>query len=179
MRSDALLSRAVRDNPRLRIRSRSAWPMRLVDPILRLLGRPRPWVTVIGSTIYMTGWDYMSEDQRYLLLAQALIDVAWYRKWPLGTWAWPLNHVLFPLAYCFLLPLFWTVRARVEREVYTQCFLALHEMYGTFSDAQMEDEAERLVRVFSGPSYFWMGGGTETYEWAMETMRRINEGRIS
>jgi hypothetical protein len=138
------------------------------------------FTTTIFSTMYVgEDWGSSSANAKYKTLRHEMVHVDQFHRWPLGRWAWPINHVLMSLAYLLVLPAVWTLRAKFEREGYTQTLLVEHELGGPFTDARMEDNARWLTQIFSGPAYLFMWRKQATYAWAMETQRKINAGEIS
>lgn len=136
--------------------------------------------TTIFSTMYVgPGWGTDSSTSRYKSLRHEMKHIEQFHRWPLGRWAWPINHVLTALAYLLLLPIIWTLRAKFEREGYTQTLLVEYELNGPFTDGRMEDNARWLAETFGGSAYFFMWRKKSAYAWAMETQRKINAGEIS
>lgn len=131
------------------------------------------------STVYVgSSWGTASPNSKYVLLRHELVHVRQFHSFPLGRKLWILNHVLMPLLYLLALPVRWTIRARLEREAYTQSLLAEKEISGHLSEHRMEQNAKRLSRTFGGASYAWMWTMDKAYEWAMQTQHKINKGEI-
>lgn len=136
--------------------------------------------TTIFSTMYVgTSWATASTQSRYKSLRHEMKHVAQFHRWPLGRWAWPLNHLIMGLAYALILPAFWTLRARFEREAYTQTLLVEYELNGPIPDGRMEENARWLAETFGGSTYLFMWNKKDAYQWAMETQRKINAGEIT
>ena len=137
------------------------------------------FTTTIFSTLYAADdWPERSSDRKYGTLRHELKHIRQFHSWPLGRRLWPINHILMSLAYVFLLPVRWTLRAKFEREGYTQTMLVDFELNGPFSDQKMESWARWLADTFGGSAYAWMWTRKKAYAWAMETMRKINAGEI-
>lgn len=146
--------------------------------------------TTIGSTIYVPDdWDAWAPDARYGTLRHELMHIRQFHSWPLGSGApgatgfWhrvrvALNHVMMGFAYIALMPALWTMRARFEREGYTQTLLVHRELYGEPNQMTMESKATWMAELFGGPSYFWMWRKAAAQQWAMDTQRKINAGML-
>ena len=177
-----LFDRLKKDYPRLQVKIRSQTWLGIVFRILSFFTRKdySNFTTTLGSTLYVEDhWNELSSDRRYAALRHEIMHVRQFHRWPLGRWAWPLNHLIMALAYLLLLPVFWTMRAHFEREGYTQTLLVRCELQGEhFSDLQMEANARWMVEMFCTSAYLWMWTRRKTYDWAMETQRKINEGTI-
>lgn len=177
-----LQDKVKREFPRFKVVERNKSWLRVVFAVLRFVTRQdyKGFTTTIGSTMYVgETWAKKSSNSKYKTLRHEMIHVRQFHCWPLGRWAWPINHLLMSLCYLLVLPVFWTMRAKFEREGYTQSLLTEFELYGPFSDVQMEREARWLADTFGGSSYAWMWRKKKAYEWAMETMRKINDGEIT
>jgi hypothetical protein len=136
--------------------------------------------TTIFSTMYVgPDWATDSSTSRYKSLRHEMKHIDQFHRWPLGRWAWPVNHLLTSIAYLLILPVLWTLRARFEREGYTQTLLVEYELNGPFSDARMEDNARWMADTFGGAAYLFMWRKSAAYAWAMDTQRKINAGEIS
>lgn len=167
--------------PRLRVLKRGeSWFMRTIFwPLKKVTHRSYDeFTTTIGSTIYVPDdFDSWSDNAKYMMLRHEAQHVKQFHRWPLGRWAWPLNHLLMGLAYLLLLPVFWTLRAHFEREGYTQTLLVKHELK-LLSRDRWAVTAERLAETFGGSTYFWMWTRAKARAWALQTMMDIEEGRI-
>lgn len=180
-RYQILHGKTRREFPRFNVKLRKeSW----LHPIFWVLGSLlrkdfSTFTTTIFSTMYAADdWYTRSSDRRYQTMRHELIHVRQFHKFPLGRWAWPLNHLLMGLCYLFVLPVLLTMRAKFEREGYTQTMLVEHELHGTFSEEKMHDWARWMADTFGGPTYAWMWTKKKGYEWAMDTMRKINTGKI-
>lgn len=185
-RYDVLATRTKAAFPRFRVMKRSAswWMSALFWLLGKVLRRPdgfSHFATTIFSTIYVPeGWDSYTDRQKYDLLRHEKRHIRQAHEFPLGRWAWPVNHLLWAISYILLpVPFFWTLRAYFEREGYTQNLLVMYEMQGgAIPDKQMEAQATYLTGIFAGPSYAWMWTKKSCYAWVMETMRKINTGEL-
>lgn len=138
------------------------------------------FVTTIFSTMYVgSSWGTDSSVSKYKTLRHEMKHIDQFHRWPMGRWAWPVNHVLMSIAYLLLLPVLWTFRAMFEREGYTQTLLVEFEMNGPFSDARMEENARWMATTFGGSAYLFMWRKSAAYAWAMDVQRKINAGEIS
>lgn len=137
------------------------------------------FTTTIFSTMYVgSDWGSSSSNSKYKTLRHEMKHIRQFHCWPLGRWAWPVNHVLMGLAYLLLLPVLLTFRAMFEREGYTQTLLVEYELNGPFTDTRMEENARWLANTFGGSAYLFMWRRKAAYAWAMETQRGINAGEI-
>jgi hypothetical protein len=136
--------------------------------------------TTVWSTMY-TGprWEKMNDKARYRLLRHEMKHIKQAHCFPFGRRLWPVNHLLQGICYILILPFFVTFRAKFEREGYTQSLLAEFELYGPFGEEKMESRARWMANTFGGSTYAWMWTKKKAYEWAMDTMRKINAGEIS
>lgn len=138
------------------------------------------FVTTVFSTMYVgSDWATDSTTSKYKTLRHEMRHIDQFHRWPLGRWAWPVNHVLMALAYLLLLPVIWTLRAKFERDGYTQTMLVEYELGGPISDSRMEENARWMAQTFGGSAYLFMWRKKAAYAWAMETQRKINAGEIS
>src|SRR4051812_28302203 len=128
-RYDVLAGRTLQEFPRFRVVRRSdSWWMRSVFWVLHRVLRNAGYsefATTIFSTVYVPDLrDTYTDRQKYDLLRHEKRHIRQAHHWPLGRWAWPVNHLLFALAYLLLpLPVLWTARAYFEREGYLQNLL--------------------------------------------------------
>ena len=179
----AVLSLQVKKRfPRFSVKERNrSW----LRPIFWLLGKVTrrdysSFTTTIFSTMYVgSDWSTDSTTSRYKTLRHELRHIDQFHHWPMGRWAWPVNHLLTALAYLLVLPIIWTLRSKFERDGYTQSLLVEHELNGPFSDSRMEENARWLADTFGGSAYLFMWRKKAAYTWAMETQRKINAGEIS
>lgn len=168
--------------PRFKVRPRDeSW----LKPIFWLLAKITgtdysTFHTTIFSTMY-TGprWEKMGDAARYRLLRHEMKHIRQAHEFPLGRWAWPVNHFLWAVSYLLILPFFLTFRSKFEREGYTQGFLVDFELNGPLSEREMEENARWMAKTFGGSAYAWMWTGSKAYAWAMETQRKINSGEIT
>jgi hypothetical protein len=99
------------------------------------------YATTFGDTVYVPkAWGSYA---RYEVLRHERIHLRDHRTAPFG---------LFALSYLLCLPVGITMRAWWEYRAYTETMRVEHELFGIISDATIE----RLVGVFTGPSYLFM-----------------------
>jgi len=167
--------------PRFRVvRRQDSW----LAPVFWLLGKLTGmnyagFTTTIFSTMYVgSDWDAISSNAKYGTLRHELQHIRQFHRWPLGAWAWPINHGLMTLAYLLLWPVLWTFRAKFERAGYAQTLLVEFELHGPFSDLRMEENARWLAETFGGSAYLFMWRRKSAYAWAMNLQRQINAGEF-
>lgn len=181
-RYDELARRVKERYPRFNQRPRDeSWLKPLFWLLSKITGTDySTFHTTVLSTMY-TGprWEKMGDNARYRLLRHEMKHIRQSHEFPLGRWAWPVNHVLHGICYILFLPILLTFRAKFEREGYTQTLLAEFELNGPFSDKEMELRARWLAKTFGTGVYFWMWTGSKAYAWAMDTMQKINAGEIT
>jgi hypothetical protein len=180
-RFELLRRQTAAEFPRFNIRQRrKSWLRPIFWMLEKVTGRVySSFTTTIGSTMYVgDNWDQKSTNSKYSTLRHEKKHIEQLHRWPLGRWAWPVNHVLFSICYLLVLPVLWTFRARFEREAYTETLLVQYELSGRISDERMEENAAWLAKIFGGSAYLFMWRRRRAYEWAMETQRKINAGEI-
>lgn len=178
---EELLKRTCQEFPGFRVVERDkSW----LRPVFWLLGKITRrdysgFTTTIGLNMYVgSTWNKRSEIRKYKTLRHELVHVRQFVSWPLGRWAWPINHFLMAFCYLFILPVFWTLRAKFEREAYTQTLLFDYEEHGTITDERMEENARWIAETFATSTYLFMWTGNAAYRWAMVTQRAILDGKI-
>lgn len=178
---DELAKKTKEEYPRFNTRPRDKSWLRIPFGILRIFtGQSyKTFHTTVFSTLY-TGprWEKMTDKEKYKLLRHEREHIRQFHCWPLGRWAWPLNHILMSLCYMLVLPILWTLRAKFEREGYLQTMLTEYELYGEFDERKMESWARWMAETFGTGVYAWMWTKKKAYAWAMDTMRKINAGEI-
>jgi len=181
-RYEILLARTKKRNPRFNIRERDqSW----LRPIFWLIGKITrrdysSFSTTVFSTLYVgSTFASKSPDSKYRLLRHELVHTEQFFCWPLGRWAWPVNHFLTALLYLLVLPVILTFRAKFERAGYTQTLLVEKELRGVITEDRLERNARWLAKTFGGSTYLFMWRRKAAYEWAMETQRKINAGEIT
>jgi hypothetical protein len=180
-RYEILVKRVRALYPRFNVKKRdSSWLLPIFWLLSKVTGQSYDnFTTTIFSTMYVgPNWEKKSVDRKYRTLRHELKHIKQFHCFPLGRWAWPLNHLLMALCYLLILPFVLTMRSRLEREGYTQTLLVEFELDGPFTDERMEYNARWLSGTFGGSAYAWMWRKTAAYAWAMETMRKINAGEI-
>ena len=179
----AVLSNQVKGRfPRFSVTERDKSWLRRIFWLLKKVTRQdySSFTTTIFSTMYVgSDWGSSSSASKYKTLRHEMKHIDQFHRWPLGRWAWPVNHVLMGLAYLLILPIIWTLRAKFEREGYTQSLLVEFELNGAFSDRRMEENARWMADTFGGSAYLFMWRKKAAYAWAMETQRKISAGEIS
>lgn len=181
-RFDELSARTKAEFPRFNVRERDkSWLRWIFGPLSKILGQDySTFTTTIFSTMYVgAGWQHDTPNEKYQTLRHEMQHIDQFHHWPLGRRLWPVNHVIMAFCYLFVLPLFWTLRARFERAGYTQTLLVEFELHGAFSQDRMESNARWMAETFGGGSYFYMWRRKAAYAWAMETQRKILAGEIT
>jgi hypothetical protein len=177
-----LREKMVAEYPRTRvIKKKDCWWIRAIFAVLSFVTRKdySNFATTIGSTIIVpNNWDDRTVYAKYKLLRHEKKHVEQFHRWPLGAWAWPLNHFLCGLCYLLLLPVLWTFRARFEREAYLQTLLVEFEFNGKICEERMRENARWMGETFGGSAYFFMWTKNRAYNWAMKMQAIINEGKI-
>lgn len=181
-RFELLRRQTLAEFPRFKIRRRSKSWLRPIFWLLEKVTQRRfdSFTTTIGSTMYVgDDWDLASNDSKYGTLRHEKKHIEQFHRWPLGRWAWPVNHVLMAIAYLTVLPAVVTLRARFERAGYTETLLVQFELHGKLSEERMERNAAWIAEIFGGSAYLFMWRRKKAYAWAMETQRKINAGEIT
>ena len=181
-RYELLADKVRRDFPRFTVKKRDESWLRWIFWVLQHLTGQNydSFTTTIFSTMYVGAtWDRKPNDARYELLRHEKVHIEQFHNFPLGRKLWPVNHVLMSLCYLFVLPVFWTFRAKFERAGYTQSLLVQFELGGELTQKHMEHNAAWIAETFGGPAYFFMWRKKAAYAWAMETQRKINAGKIA
>jgi hypothetical protein len=180
-RYQILSTQTKKEFPRFRVKERDKSWLRPVFWLLQKITKQDydGFTTTIASTMYVgPRWESKTSDEKYKTLRHEKKHIRQAHCWPLGRWAWPVNHLLMGLCYLLVLPVLLTLRSRFEREGYTQTMLVEYELNGPFSDSKMESWARWMAETFGGSAYAWMWTRKKAYVWAMETMRAINAGEI-
>jgi hypothetical protein len=179
----AVLSLKTKEQyPRFKVKARDKSWLRPIFWLLQKITRQdySSFTTTIFSTMYVgSDWGSSSTSSKYKTLRHEKKHIEQFHRFPLGRWAWPINHVLMALAYLLVLPVIWTLRAKFEREGYTQTLLVEYELSGPLTDARMEENARWLANTFGGSAYLFMWRKRAAYGWAMGVQRQINAGEIS
>jgi hypothetical protein len=97
---------------------------------------------------------------------------------PLGLWAWPVNWVCFAFGYLFLLPAFWTLRAKFEYEAYRHEFSVMADLgvLNPKNAAEVQRMTDWAGRMFSGADYFWMSRQKAAEAYFTDVMARLANG---
>lgn len=181
-RYEVLAARVRKTYPRFKVKERDKSWLRPIFWALQKITRQDygSFTTTVFSTMYVgADWAKDSSLDKYKTLRHEKVHIAQFHRFPLGRWAWPVNHLLMALCYLFILPVIWTFRARFEREGYTQTLLVQYELHGQISESRMENNARWLSETFGGSAYAWMWRRKAAYNWAMEIQRKINAGEIA
>lgn len=141
------------------------------------------FTTTVWRTMYVPDdfWEW-TDASRYRLLRHELVHMRQFRNWPmkfLGKkgW-WRINAVLMGFSYIFLpLPVFWTLRAKFEREGYLQSMLSYYELYG-YTSVVRQRYTEWMGDVFGGSTYFFMWTKGKAKKWAEKTLDDIENKKI-
>ncbi len=181
-RYQILASRTKAEFPRFHVKLRKkSWLHPLFWVLSKVLRMDySTFTTTIFSGMYTRdSWESRPSELKYRTLRHEKTHIKQFHCWPLGRWAWPLNHLIMGFCYIFIFPFFLTFRAKFEREGYTQSMLVKFELYGPFSAREMESEARWLAKTFGTSTYGWMWTKKKAYAWAMDTMRKINASEIT
>jgi hypothetical protein len=178
-RAEALIERVKREVPSFNVikRSDSRFLRTVFWPLQKVTGRTYgQYATTIFSTVYVPDdWDSWSPDRQYSLLRHEIMHIRQFWNWPFGPKTWWLNHFIVAFLYLLCLPVIWTMRAKFEREGYTQSMLVHHEL-GWLTD--VESEVKWIADTFSNSSYLWMWRRGPAEAWARQTIAAIQSGQI-
>jgi hypothetical protein len=180
-RYQILANRTRKEFPRFNTKKRDSSWLKPIFWVLKKITRQdyKTFTTTVFSTMYVgPAWDDKSQDEKYKTLRHEKKHIRQFHCFPLGRWAWPVNHLLMAMCYLLFLPFILTMRAKFEREGYTESLLVHFELNGPFSDREMEGWARWLADTFGGSAYAWMWRRKKAYAWAMKTMHAINAGEI-
>lgn len=136
------------------------------------------FVTTIGCTVYVPpSWDEggYSEYRKYSVIRHERVHMRQFRLWPFGKYFFWINPLLMGFCYITVFPVFWTLRAKFEREGYTQNMLVSYERTGTI-DADYW--IKKLEPIFCGPKYCWMDTKKSLRKWVRKTVEDIKSGKI-
>jgi hypothetical protein len=187
-RYDQLLARIKEEIPEVKIiKFKDSWFIRMIHVFLKILTfgkfEPDTYTTTIGTRMYVRdSWDHKPDQEKYLILRHEVIHMRQARRWPFpaldrkGT-RW-INFFLFSFCYLFAAPTKWTLRAKFEREAYTQTLLTHFEIAGKWYLHMIEHLVAHMGKTFSGPDYFFMWDKMKAMKWAAQTMVDIEERRI-
>lgn len=142
------------------------WAGRLIRPISPDFDRAV--TTVIGDTVYLpVPPDRFDRDQLARILAHELVHQLDQREHGLRFYA---SYLLTPA------PFGRTHRARWERRAYAVDLMIAREEGG---DEGLRRAAQRLVGLFSGPSYAWMWAGRGAARAFLEpTVEAVRAGEL-
>lgn len=185
-RYQILLDKFKKTYPNFRVKNRSGTWVQFVLSVLGVFSRQkyRGFTTTIGQTMYVDStWDKRSPNSKYKVLRHEIQHVRQFHRWPMPFLdhpvIWRVNALIMGLCYLLVLPVLWTMRAKFEREGYTQTLLVDKELKGVISDNRMEANARRMTKTFGGSPYMFMWRKKAAYKWSMETQRKINAGEIT
>lgn len=191
-RYDQLLAKLKEEIPGFRVlKYRESWFIRSIHFLVKLItfGKFDPgesgFKQMIGRTMYVpNNWDDLTDRLRYISLRHEAVHGRQFREWPFKFLSipvlWRINFLLFSLAYLFvMIPGVWSMRAKFEREGYTQTLLTMYELDGQYSLSTAQRQVKFLGEVFSGPQYFWMWRKSKARKWAAATMLAIETGWIT
>lgn len=177
-RYEQLCEQTKKEYPRFNVRPRdSSWLKPIFWVLQKITGQSyETFTTTVFSTMYVgPAWEKNSSDQKWKTLSHEKVHIGQFHEFPLGRWAWPVNHLLMALCYLLVLPFFFTMRSKFEREGYMASIRAEYELHGPFSSKKMERWARWLAGTFGGSAYFWMWTRSRAYAWAMKSMQQVNE----
>ena len=180
-RYQILVERTKKEFPRFNVKERDKSWLRPVFWLMSKITRVdySGFTTTIASTMYTgSDWKTDSSDDKYKTLRHEKIHIKQVHRFPLGRWAWPINHLIMGLLYAFVLPFILTFRAKFEREGYVQTLLVEYELRGQISEYRMKHNAEWMARTFGGSAYAWMWRKSAARNWAMRTQKKIVAGEI-
>jgi hypothetical protein len=181
-RYQILFARVKSLYPRFNVRARdSSWLYPLFWLLKKITRREYDtFTTTVFSTMYVgPAWEDKTPNEKYKTLRHEMKHIRQFHEFPLPRFLWPVNHLLMALCYILVLPILLTMRAKFEREAYTQTMLVEFELRGAFSERKMEDWARWMAETFGSAMYLLMWRGKPAYAWAMDTMRKINAGEIT
>lgn len=179
---DALAIQTKKTFPRFRIVERDRSWLRPIFWCLEKITRRSyaGFTTTVFSTMYVgSTWQRKTEVAKYRTLRHEKIHIHQFYEWPFGRRFWLVNHLLTALCYLFVLPVFWTLRSKFEREGYTQTLLVEYELEGKFDDDRLEENAQWLAKTFGTSTYLWMWSRGKAYSWALDTQYKIMREEIS
>lgn len=122
------------------------------------------WVIVqtIGSIVWIpANWEDADAEVRFEILLHEEEHTQQFRRWGMGSPSFGVLTMGF--AYLFLLPIFWTMRARFEKAAYAQSIRARHLL----GDPPGEGFRRHLIENFTTRNYVWMMG-----PWAKRKLTR-------
>ena len=141
------------------------------------------YTTTIGKRMYVPDdWYNRSPRLRYEVLRHELVHMRQFRRWPFRFFDLPVlrlvNFLTVSFCYLLVLPTKRTMRAKFEREAYTQTLLVRYEIYGPYTLDIAMRLTSKMARVFGGPDYFYMWSAPDARKWAAATMEAIEKGLI-
>ncbi len=167
---------------------KDSWLIRTIHFFIKLFTRKDSYsgyTTTLGRTLYVpNGWYLRHPDGRYRTLRHERIHMKQFRYWPLAflghRGVWRINAFLFAFCYLFTLPTLWTMRAKFEREGYTQTLLVLTELKQLDPTNQQHRErwANYMEQTFTSSAYGWMARKGEGLDFALQTLNRIANGQL-
>ncbi|MCF6205302.1 MAG: hypothetical protein L3J47_00210 [Sulfurovum sp.] len=145
---------------------------------------PARYTTTIGKTMYVpNNWPILGDQAKYAILRHEVVHLRQFRQWPFRFLDYRglrlVNALLFGVAYLLALPTLWTLRAKFEREAYTQTMLVVFEDRGEFTTRKRQALARNMGIHFGGPGYLYMWNRARAKEWANKVMDDIESGKIT
>lgn len=145
------------------------------------------FTSTIWRTMYVPdSWESRNPTRKYMTLRHELMHMRQFRNWPLKFLGrtkhlWRINAIITSVCYLFLpLPVFFTFRAKFEREGYTQSMLVRHELFESWNDEKdRKDYQDFMVKTFGTSTYMWMWFKGRARKWAVKTMDDISYGKIT
>ena len=166
-----MLALARRARPRLRLvdRNQVGWMRlggRIASPFVPNINQT--FTTVLGDTVYLPRpVEHIQRDQLAAILAHEYVHQLDQARW----------GPLFYLSYVAGGPALRTQRADWERRAYAVDLLIAYEQGG---DARLDATAERIARIFAGPSYLWMWAGLDAARRYLEpTVAAVRDGSLA
>lgn len=189
-RYNILLDRVEKEIPGVKvILHKDSWLMKVIHFLLKVLTfgkfEPNRFTTTIGKRMYVPNdWHFVSDQSKYVTLRHELIHMRQFRRWPFKFLDLPvlrlINFLLFSFCYIFvMIPTVWSMRAKFEREAYTQTLLTHYEIMGKWHLSVIGRLVSNMGKYFGGSDYFYMWDKKKAMKWAAQTMSDIEDGLIT
>ena len=133
------------------------------------------FITTIGRTVYVPEdfWTW-EEASQYTILSHEFMYLKQFRNWPFKILGknriWVINACIMSFCYLFVSPVFFTFRAKFEREGYKQTLLCLWKRGNLQTEEAQNDTALWIADLFGSSTYFYMWTRKKAYTWARECM---------
>jgi hypothetical protein len=170
------------------VHRQDSWFMRTISwfltKVLRLNKDYCDFGTTIFSTIYLPhSWLIMNDQEKYKLLRHELIHLRQFRNWPFSflgrPYFWYVNALFVSFCYIFVLPVLFTMRAKFEKEAYTQSLLVDYEAGRLQNLAYRAHTFGLMVRQFTDSTYAWMSTDVGARLWVLDTYHDIFSGKLT